>query len=98
MVYRSGTTDYLVASSQGDSTFVIYELPAGRSLVKFRVGSDPDGTIDGVSDTDGVAVSAAEFPGFPRGIMVVQDGADSGESDRQNFKIVDWRKIESLLD
>ena len=56
------------------------------------------GAIDGVSDTDGVAVSAAEIAGFPRGVMVVQDGADSGESNRQNFKIVDWRKIEALLE
>jgi 3-phytase len=97
-IYRSDTTDYLVASSQGDNTFVIYELPGGEALVKFRIGSDPEGAIDGVSDTDGVAVSAAEIAGFPRGVMVVQDGADSGESNRQNFKIVDWRKIEALLE
>ena len=97
-IYRASTTDYLVASSQGDNTFVIYELPGGRPVVKFRIGSDPEGRIDGVSDTDGVAVSAADIAGFPRGIMVVQDGADSGESSRQNFKIVDWRKIEPLLE
>ena len=97
-IYRSDTTDYLVASSQGDNTFVIYELPGGEALVKFRIGSGPGGAIDGVSDTDGVAVSAAEIAGFPRGVLVVQDGADSGESNRQNFKIVDWRKIEALLE
>ena len=97
-IYRGRETDYLVASSQGDNTFVIYALPGGQPIVKFRIGSDPESGIDRVSDTDGVAVSAADMPGFPRGVMVVQDGADSGESNRQNFKIVDWRRIESLLD
>ena len=97
-IYRGDGAEYLVASSQGDNTYVIYALPGHEPLAKFRIGSDPEGRIDGVSETDGVAVSAADIAGFPRGILVVQDGADSGESNRQNFKIVDWRKIESLLE
>ena len=96
-IYRGNGGEYLVASSQGDNTYVVYDLPDRMPLAKFRIGSDPDGDIDGVSETDGVAVTAAELPGFPRGVLVVQDGADSGESDRQNFKIVDWRRIEALV-
>lgn len=95
-IYWGDDAEFLVASSQGDNTYVVYALPGHEPVAKFRIGSDPEGGIDGVSETDGVAVTAAGLPGFPRGVLVVQDGADSGESNRQNFKIVDWRRIEAL--
>ena len=99
-IYRGSDADYLVASSQGDNSFVVYSLPERQPILKFRIGSDPAREIDGVSDTDGVAVTGSELPGFPLGILVVQDGADKGAGLRntQNFKIVDWRRIEALID
>jgi 3-phytase len=86
---------YLVASSQGDNSYLIYAIPGGEQLLKFRIVDDADAGIDGSEETDGLAVTSAALPGYPAGILVVQDGANVPE--RQNFKGVDWRKIQALL-
>jgi 3-phytase len=86
---------YLVASSQGDNSYLIYAIPGGEQLLKFRIVDDVDAGIDGTEETDGLAVTSAMLPGYPAGILVVQDGANVPA--RQNFKGVDWRKIQALL-
>ena len=53
--------------------------------------------VDGVSETEGLAVAPGPLPGFPHGILVVQDGHNVAPAENQNFKIVDWRVVEALL-
>jgi 3-phytase len=88
---------YLLASSQGDHTFVIYGLPDGERLLKFAVVGDRSRGIDGAEDSDGVAVISAELPGYPEGLLVVQDGYNRNPRQTQNFKGIDWRRIRSHL-
>ena len=94
-IYHGADDRYLVASSQGDNSYVVYSLPAGEKLLKFRIADDPDSGIDGTEETDGLAVTSAALPGYPLGLLVVQDGANVPA--RQNFKGVDWQKIQALL-
>jgi 3-phytase len=88
---------YLVASSQGSNSFAVYRLPGVDPVGVFRIGPNDELGIDGVSETDGVAVSAASMPGYPQGILVVQDGYNVDPDENQNFKIVDWREVASAL-
>lgn len=94
-IYHGTGARYLIASSQGDNSYVVYALPGGEQLLKFRIADDPDSGIDGTEETDGLAVTSAALPGYPLGILVVQDGANIPA--RQNFKGVDWQKIHALL-
>ncbi len=86
---------YLLASSQGDDSYLVYGLPEGRQLLKFRVVDDPDSALDGSQETDGLAVTPLPLPGYPQGLMVVQDGDNT--PGLQNFKGIDWRKIRALI-
>jgi 3-phytase len=95
-IYR-GDDRVLIASSQGDHSFVAYRLPGGKPLNHFRVRASADRGIDGVSETDGVAISHEPLPGFPAGVMVVQDGYNRQPTAPQNFKIIDWREVSALL-
>ena len=86
---------FLIASSQGDDSYLIYSLPGGRKLLKFRVVDDPAAGLDGSQETDGLAVTSQSLPGYPGGLLVVQDGENA--PDNQNFKGIDWRRIEALV-
>ncbi len=92
-----GDERLLVASSQGDDSFVIYRLPGGQPLAKFRIGPNADLSVDGAIETDGVAVTARALPDHPDGLLVVQDGRNRRPPENQNFKLVDWREIRELL-
>ena len=97
-IYDSGTDRLLIASSQGDSSYVVYDLPTGDVLLKFGIDRNRALGIDGVSDTDGIAISSRPLPGYPNGALVVQDGYNGVFFRNQNFKLIDWREIESLLE
>ena len=84
---------YLVASSQGDSSYVVWRLPDYRLMGRFRIAG---GAIDGTSDTDGIEIATGDFgPAFPQGIMVAQDGDNAPAT--QNFKYVRWDAIRRAL-
>ena len=90
-----GDKRYLIASSQGDSTFPIWRIDGaepdyvGRIVVR-------DGVVDGVTGTDGVAALGGRVGDrFPEGLVVVQD--DINEGGTQNFKYIDWRDIRTAL-
>ena len=89
--YAAGGAGYLLASSQGDDSYVVYERAGDNAFVmKFNVVSG--GGIDGTSDTDGIDVTNfALGPSFPQGLFVVQDGGN--DSARQNFKLVPWESV-----
>jgi len=91
-IYHTGKGNgYLLASSQGNSTFAVYALEESYPyLFSFAVKSTE--TIDNVSGTDGIDVSSCPLGDqYPLGIFIAQDDANPGST--QNFKIVDWRKI-----
>jgi 3-phytase len=87
---------YLIASSQGNDSFAVYSLETERFLGRFAIADGDD--IDGAEETDGVEASAVALgAGFPRGVLIVQDGFNRPRGERQNFKIVDWRDVEAAL-
>jgi 3-phytase len=98
-IYRRGSDAYLVISSQGNSSFVVMDLLAPHAVRgAFRVGINPRLKIDGVSETDGLAVSASDFgPGWRRGMLVVQDGYKNQPQGHQNFKLVSWDDVRQAL-
>ena len=90
---------YLVVSNQGADDYAVYRREGNNEFVGFFdvVASDALG-IDGVSETDGLAVSSAPLgPAFPRGMLVVQDGRNITPVERQNFKFVSWERIAEVL-
>ncbi len=92
---------FLVASSQGNHAYVVYDrAPPHAYRGTFRVGDV--GAVDGVQDTDGLdVVSAPLGPRYPMGLLVVQDGvnlAPDGAEANQNFKLVSWQDVLDALD
>ncbi|MDX1504555.1 MAG: phytase [Spongiibacter sp.] len=97
-IYRDKDQSWLIASSQGDDSYVVYQLEPWQFVARFRIGPDYHRVIDGASATEGLAVSAAALPDYPKGVLVVQDGRNRAPEAAQNFKVVDWRKIAELLE
>jgi 3-phytase len=81
---------FLIASSQGDSTFAVYRREAPNQYVgTFEIQS---GTVDGVQHTDGIDVTTSSLgAAFTGGVFVAQDGRNPGGN--QNFKLVPWPEI-----
>ena len=98
-IYRSADAAYLVVSSQGNDSYVVYNAEAPYSyLGRFRISINSEAGIDGASETDGLAVtSAALGDQYPHGMLVVQDGRNMLPDENQNFKYVDWQDIQKLL-
>ncbi|MGO3421725.1 MAG: phytase [Pseudoalteromonas distincta] len=105
-IYHSDKTRYLVVSSQGDNSYVLYKInndtagiktPSLEFTGKFNVISDLVNGIDGSSETDGLTVTSKSLPGYPEGILVVQDGYNRMPQQPQNFKIIDWREVKKAI-
>jgi 3-phytase len=84
---------FLLASSQGDSTFGLYNLDLLTApyqlLRKFRVSTGSQ--ADGCSITDGIDTTNVWLgPDFPHGLFVCQDNTNTkpGVEGNQNFKYV----------
>lgn len=89
---------YLVVSAQAADRFVVYDLkPPHAPRGIFTVTGSEDGSVDAVTHTDGLDVSSAALPFYPRGILVVQDDGNPVSEKDQNFKIVDWAAVEAAL-
>ncbi|MEH6688231.1 MAG: phytase [Halopseudomonas sabulinigri] len=90
---------YLVISSQGNDSYLVLDAePPYQLRGVFRVGVNTAAGIDGVSETDGLEVSSANFGSvFPRGMLVVQDGRKRMPQGNQNFKLVSWEQIAKAL-
>ncbi|BFT30605.1 hypothetical protein D210916BOD24_17810 [Alteromonas sp. D210916BOD_24] len=99
---------YLIASSQGNNRYAIYDttaLPganARTSTLSFvgliQIDADLDNRIDGVSETDGLEASNVNFGGiFSEGLWVVQDGRNVMPSETQNFKFVSGSKLSEAI-
>jgi 3-phytase len=90
-----GRRGYLLASSQGDSTFSAYaDRGDGPWLGSFAVVAG--GSIDGVQHSDGATVSPRALgPAFPHGVFVTHDGEAEPNFGRTatNFKLVPWESV-----
>jgi len=86
---------YLIASSQGDSTFPVWRIDGAAPEYKGRF-KIVDGAVDGVTGTDGLAAASGKVGPFPDGLVVIQD--DVNDVGTQNFKYVDWRDIRRALE
>ncbi|WP_148274902.1 phytase [Novosphingobium sp. PP1Y] len=88
-----GGSSWLVASSQGDNAYAVFDPTSGKLAGRFRIDG---GVIDGTSDTDGIEVVLGDFgPQFPEGLFIAQDGDNA--PDAQNFKLLSWRAIRTAL-
>lgn len=92
-----GDRTMLIASSQGDSSFAIYDANTAEYLGSFQVTGNAK--VDGVSNTDGVAATTASLPGFERGMLVVHDGHNDSNAvlDNSNFKFISWADIAAKI-
>lgn len=91
LAYGANNTGYLIVSSQGNSTYAVYDRGTNAFVKSFTVGSN--GTIDGASGTDGVDVTSANLGGaFTSGMLVVHDEANTG-SGTSNLKYVPLGQI-----
>jgi 3-phytase len=96
-IYKSGPrTGYLVVSSQGDSSYCVYDRAGDNAFIRKFDILQLDGDIDRVTETDGLeVVPTALSDAFPAGMMVVQD--DVNERFTKNFKYVSWQEIQVHL-
>lgn len=86
-------TAWLVASSQGDNAYALFDLATGTAAGRFRING---GGIGGTSDTDGIEVMLGDFgPQYPEGVFMAQDGDNAPKA--QNFKLLSWRAIRTAL-
>jgi 3-phytase len=97
--YTSSDHGYLIASSQGNNSFAIYDrFFDNQYLGSFRI---VENEIDGNTDTDGIDVINISLGiDFPSGAFIAQDGSNVNDGVRvpQNFKYVDWEAISVLFD
>ena len=95
----SPTNGYLIASSQGNNTFNIYDRTEPHAYVgSFQIKEN--NSIDGVSDTDGLEiVNTFLNSDFAEGLLVVQDGKNTGENTipKENFKLLSLSEIKQYL-
>lgn len=98
ILYAAKGKGYLIASSQGNNSYAIYQRDGKNKYVGSFVITD--GNIDGTCDTDGIDVVGFGLgKNFPNGLFVAQDGVNTdGKVKRnQNFKLVSWDKIAKAL-
>ncbi len=95
---------WLIASAQGADRYVVYDraaphTPRGSFAIGELRAEDGSVIIDAVTHTDGLDAHSGDFARrFPRGFLVVQDDENTAPPQNQNFKYVDWRRVEQALD
>lgn len=116
-LYRGADgTGFLIASSQGNAhgegrhadnggledSFALFERGGqNRYLGSFRLTAH--GAIDAGQECDGAELVSLPLPGYPQGLLMVQDGYNddlnglSGEPKATNFKFVSWADIVAAL-
>lgn len=89
--YASNGNGYLIASSQGNDKFVVYERQGSNKYVMtFQIESSNG--IDAVTNTDGIDVIHLPLGSiFHQGVFVAQDG--NNDDGNQNYKLVPWQDI-----
>lgn len=105
LVYgKTAEEGFLIASIQGVSAFSVFRRAAPHEHVGiFTIGASADGSIDAVTNTDGVAAVGTKLSAdFPRGIIVTHDDAnqlpDGGTHEMASFKLVDLADVFGKFD
>jgi len=88
-------SSYLLVSSQGNDSYMLYDAaPPYAERLHFRISTNPQRGIDGVSETDGLDITTRSLgPGFEQGALIVQDGRNRMPEQGQNLKLVPWADI-----
>ncbi|MGK7922689.1 MAG: phytase [Trichodesmium sp.] len=108
--YADNGNGYLLASSQGNNTFAVYEREGNNQYIgNFFIGGSDN--IDGAEESDGADVINVPLGNnFPNGLLVVQDGANEPESVTQdpedgeiqnfnaNFKFIPWENVANAFE
>ncbi len=94
-IHDSPKGRYLVASAQGIHRAAIYRLDGDAAPACVALVEIPPGPVDGVTETDGLAVTSAALPGHPEGVLVMMDDQNAGYTT--NFKVIDWAAIAATL-
>lgn len=98
-LYKTPEKTYLMASSQGNFSFALFEVgKVDRYLLSFVI---KDGEIDGAEETDGIEIT--NFPlneNYPEGMLILQDGYNfrNDSIQAQNFKYVSWKKVRMMIE
>jgi myo-inositol-hexaphosphate 3-phosphohydrolase len=101
--YGPGGSGYLLVSSQGDSTYAVFDRSGDNAYLGSFAVADKRG-IDQANESDGCDVIHVPLgPLYPFGLLVVQDGADDPqnvvqdddqlENNSTNFKFVPWQNV-----
>tara|TARA_R110000868_G_scaffold59536_1_gene182587 strand:+ start:1485 stop:2543 length:1059 start_codon:yes stop_codon:yes gene_type:complete len=89
---------WIVASAQAADRYVVYERLAPHAVMGvFTLVANTQAGIDEVTHTDGLDVFSGALPGYPRGMLVVQDDGNPAKEQNQNFKMIDWSSVETAL-
>ncbi|NEQ36384.1 MAG: phytase [Okeania sp. SIO3I5] len=108
--YADNGNGYLLASSQGDNTFAVYEREGDNEFIgNFSIGDFAN--IDGAEESDGADVINVPLgENFPNGLLVVQDGSNEPEVIQQdpedgeiqnfntNFKFIPWENVANAFE
>ncbi len=95
-LYHGQSKTYLVASSQGNNSYAVFDTADHTYKGSFRVRASR--RFDGTSDTDGIAATTLAVRGMEEGFMVLQDGENTKPKANQNFKVISWTDIRTKLD
>jgi len=110
ILYGKRGNGALVVSSQGDSSFAVFDRKTYEYKGSFVIGDGP--RTDGVEESDGLEIySGALGDAFPRGLLISHDGSndpgavfatpDDPDGEVQNFntnfKYVDLRQLVGAL-
>lgn len=91
--YGSNGAGYLLASSQGDDSFAVFDRQSNGYIGSFSVTA---GSFDSVQESDGADVVSLALPGYPQGLFITQDG-DNDPENGTNFKYASWGAIAGEL-
>ncbi len=92
---RDGTGQYLVASSQGDSTFPVWRIDGDRHDYVGRFAVE-GGSIPPVRGTDGLDAWSGPIGPYPEGVLAIHNSS-AALPDEQNYVLVDWRDVRRAL-
>ncbi|MGF1674793.1 MAG: phytase, partial [Rivularia sp. (in: cyanobacteria)] len=108
MYYGANGTGYLIANSQGDSSYAVFSREGNNEYLGSFIVGDNNG-IDQVNESDGLDVINVPLGSeFPNGLLVLQDGANDPqnaveddeelENNSTNFKFVPWDGVANAFD
>lgn len=96
-IMRDGDNKYLIASSQGDSTYPVFRITGAGEEYLGRFAVVARGDIDGITHTDGLDAWSGRIGDYPEGAIAIHDDEEQPGDGQQNYKIVDWREVKAAM-